>query len=128
MANKVEMRVIISTSPIGLGSFGEGIELALLDRDEADIAGQSARPTGMDVGIRDLAYVIFTSGSTGKPKAVMIEHRGIWNMAEAQRQYFNLSDRSKVLQFASFSFDAWVFEVVMAFRSGGRCAWPTGIR
>ncbi|NGP57204.1 amino acid adenylation domain-containing protein [Paenibacillus thiaminolyticus] len=119
MANKVEMTVIISTSPIGLGSLGEGIELALLDWDEADIAGQSARPTGMDVGIRDLAYVIFTSGSTGKPKAVMIEHRGIWNMAEAQRQYFNLSDRSKVLQFASFSFDAWVFEVVMAFRSGG---------
>lgn len=61
MANKVEMTVIISTSPIGLGSLGEGIELALLDRDEADIAGQSARPTGMDVGIRDLAYVIFTS-------------------------------------------------------------------
>ncbi|MGV7116613.1 amino acid adenylation domain-containing protein [Paenibacillus kyungheensis] len=71
-----------------------------------------------EVHINDLAYVIFTSGSTGQPKAVMIEHQGIWNMAQEQRKYFHLDEDSHVMQFASFSFDAWIFEVTMAFRNG----------
>ncbi|MFW5437583.1 amino acid adenylation domain-containing protein [Paenibacillus apiarius] len=119
MVELVNMAAIISASAVGFHSFGEGIELVLLDRNEADIARQSVQPVKEHIGIHDLAYVIFTSGSTGQPKAVLIEHYGIWNMAEAQRQYFGLTDASKILQFSSFSFDAWVFEIVMAFRSGG---------
>lgn len=68
--------------------------------------------------LTNLAYVIYTSGSTGKPKGVMIEQRGLSNLALAQVQAFNLQSTDRVLQFASLSFDASIFEIIMAFQIG----------
>ncbi|MFH0344255.1 MAG: amino acid adenylation domain-containing protein, partial [Chromatiales bacterium] len=65
-----------------------------------------------------LAYVIYTSGSTGKPKGVLIAHRGLCNVAEAQLKIFDAQAHHRILQFASLSFDAAIFEIAMAWRSG----------
>ena len=48
----------------------------------------------------------------------MVEHRGLVNLALAQRALFEVSPRSRVVQFASFSFDASTWEIVMALCSG----------
>ena len=72
-----------------------------------------------NVTAENLAYVIYTSGSTGTPKGVLIEHRGLCNVVVAQQQAFHLSAGSRILQFSSFSFDAWVFELLLAFGVGG---------
>lgn len=66
----------------------------------------------------DSAYVIFTSGSTGRPKGVVIEHCGLLNVALAQRKIFGLGAGRRVAQLSSPTFDASVFETVLALCSG----------
>jgi amino acid adenylation domain-containing protein/non-ribosomal peptide synthase protein (TIGR01720 family) len=66
----------------------------------------------------DLAYMIYTSGSTGTPKGVMLPHKGLCNLVQAQTKLFNIQATSRVLQFASFSFDASTWEIFMALGNG----------
>lgn len=75
-------------------------------------------------GFSDLAYVIYTSGSTGNPKGVLLSHRGLCNVVQAQRQLFQPDRDSRVLQFSSLSFDASIFEIALALGSGGTLYIP----
>ena len=61
-----------------------------------------------------LAYCIYTSGSTGQPKGALLAHRGLCNLADVQHRAFDIRPGHRILQFSPFSFDASVWETVMA--------------
>ncbi|QSJ15009.1 amino acid adenylation domain-containing protein [Nostoc sp. UHCC 0702] len=89
-----------------------------IDKDWATITQHSQENPTNSVTSDNLAYVIYTSGSTGKPKGVLLQHRGLSNLAKAQMEVFNLQPSNRILQFASLSFDASIFEIVMALQTG----------
>ncbi len=94
------------------------VKVVCLDTDwEAIGRGNETRPVS-GVTADNLAYVIYTSGSTGIPKGVLVAHRGLPNVAEAEVQDFALGPDDRVLQFASLNFDASIFEILMAWGAG----------
>jgi amino acid adenylation domain-containing protein len=98
-------------------------QIVCLDMERERISEESEGNTesGPESGVipENLAYVIYTSGSTGRPKGVMAAHKGLCNLVEVEKNVFGLGDRSRVLQFASLSFDASVWEIFGALAAGG---------
>ncbi|MFH9426631.1 amino acid adenylation domain-containing protein, partial [Streptomyces sp. NPDC017529] len=66
------------------------------------------------------AYVIHTSGSSGAPKGVLVPHSGVASLAATQRERLGAGPDSRVLHFASPSFDASFWELCMALLTGAR--------
>ncbi len=90
----------------------------LLDTDWSRIeSGPATNPINQTTSA-NLAYIIYTSGSTGLPKGGLLLHQGLCNLTEAQKQIFQLQESSRMLQFASASFDASIWEIFMALRVG----------
>nr|WP_292627582.1 amino acid adenylation domain-containing protein [Mesorhizobium sp.] len=105
---------------------------ALVDVTVVDLEGTPAAelpacdpdPRALGLTARHLAYIIYTSGSTGTPKGVMVEHRGVVNLGLAQIGLFGVGSNSRVVQFASFGFDASAWEMIMALGSGAALHLP----
>ncbi|RYP80123.1 hypothetical protein DL769_002609 [Monosporascus sp. CRB-8-3] len=58
------------------------------------------------------AYVLYTSGSTGTPKGCVVEHAAFCHSALLQLHGVGLDQSSRVLNFASLSFDAAMGEIL----------------
>ena len=75
-------------------------------------------PPDVDDASDALAYVIYTSGSTGQPKGVGLPHQGLIALMTFTREQMQIGPGDRVLQFASFSFDASLWEILAALISG----------
>lgn len=71
-----------------------------------------------------LAYVIYTSGSTGKPKGVPVEHAAIAEHVRLFAADWGMTDRDRLLQFSSVSFDASLFDIFGTLSVGARLIVP----
>ncbi|WP_457663362.1 amino acid adenylation domain-containing protein [Sinorhizobium medicae] len=105
------------------------VDLTVIDLETAtpawaELPASNPDPRALGLSPRHLAYVIYTSGSTGTPKGVMVEHHSLVNLGLAQIGLFGVCSNSRVVQFASFGFDASAWELVMAFGSGAALHLP----
>lgn len=73
---------------------------------------------GVHVASGDLAYVIYTSGSTGRPKGALIAHEGVVNLGETVRTDCHIEPEDVLTQFATYSFDASVWDTIGALFYG----------
>src|SRR5262249_43681742 len=89
-----------------------------LDADWPTIAQHPATSPANLLQPHNLAYVIYTSGSTGAPKGVAVTHAGIPSIAAIQIERFMITPEARILQFASLSFDASIWEICAALMSG----------
>ncbi|BET95408.1 amino acid adenylation domain-containing protein [Xenorhabdus taiwanensis] len=92
--------------------------------DQPDTDQPDNNPHVAELTSHHLAYVIYTSGSTGTPKGVMVEHCGLVNLIQDKISQFDIHSHSRILQFASFGFDASVWEIMMTLGSGASLAIP----
>ncbi|MEV5898228.1 amino acid adenylation domain-containing protein, partial [Nonomuraea fuscirosea] len=96
--------------------------VVVLDSDAtvAELRGLSGGDLGTPVLPGHPAYVIYTSGSTGRPKGVVLTHEGFANTAHAlaRRYPAEVGPGSRMLQFASVSFDMFCSEWALALPAG----------
>ncbi|HMF16398.1 MAG TPA: amino acid adenylation domain-containing protein, partial [Gemmataceae bacterium] len=124
MVEDVRPAVILTAGESPLLSSPAGTQIVRLDRIEEALAHLSSVNLEAAATPADPAYIIFTSGSTGRAKGTVLCHRGLCNMSQAQVEIFRTEPHDRVLQFASLSFDASVFEMAMALRVGACLVLP----
>ncbi|MDZ7286762.1 MAG: amino acid adenylation domain-containing protein [candidate division KSB1 bacterium] len=97
---------------------GRCCEMLCLDDLAAELMTLPATNPVTALSPENLAYLIYTSGSTGRPKGVMLTQRSVANMIRATSRRYYLDAGCRVLQFASFSFDACVQEMLATLAVG----------
>ncbi len=114
---------VVITSEVVRHAVPEGVTTLVLE----DIADAVAAESGEDLTDNDRrcalsplhpAYVIYTSGSTGRPKGVVVGHAGVVNLALDHVERLGIDESSRLLQFASPSFDAAVADMWPAWLAG----------
>jgi amino acid adenylation domain-containing protein len=122
MLTDSNVRVLLTTANLQVkvkaeveGNLGQppGLPLQCINI-ETDLTSPVKQPLSTStcrVSPTNLAYVIYTSGSTGKPKGVMVEHSSVINLSQWHIHQFKLSPGDSTTLFASFGFDAAVWEL-----------------
>ncbi|KAK0130297.1 hypothetical protein ONS96_000818 [Cadophora gregata f. sp. sojae] len=121
----VSAKVVLTSSQY-CGSFDSSgvtvlsIDQALLD-DLPSLSGVESLP-GKST---DAAFVVFTSGSTGIPKGIVMEHGSFVSSAEEHSKALHINSDSRVLQFAAYTYDVSMGEILTTLMRGGCVCVPS---
>ncbi|HYW71641.1 MAG TPA: amino acid adenylation domain-containing protein, partial [Pyrinomonadaceae bacterium] len=117
--------VVLTQAPVAERLPAHWGQVVCLDEESARFSSFPKTNPDSQVQPENPAYVIYTSGSTGRPKGVIVPHTGLGNVAASQSGILGIQPNGRVLQFASLSFDAAMFDLMMAWGSAGEvCLIP----
>ncbi|QIS22154.1 non-ribosomal peptide synthase/polyketide synthase [Nocardia terpenica] len=113
--------LLLTETGTAAGLPGTGVPVVVVDDPgvAAAVAGQARTRPAARALPANAAYVIYTSGSTGEPKGVLVTHTGLASMGLTLRHRLEMNESSRMLQFASISFDGVISELCTALLSGG---------
>ncbi|KAH6613528.1 hypothetical protein B0J18DRAFT_469876 [Chaetomium sp. MPI-SDFR-AT-0129] len=77
------------------------------------------------VSPNNVAFVIYTSGSTGVPKGVVLEHGSMATSMQAHGARFGMCSSTRAFQFASFTFDISLHDMLTTLQFGGCVCMPS---
>ena len=100
-----------------------GTKAVVVDLETITGAARESKPLPICTS-SDVAYIVFTSGSTGKPKGTLVPHGAFVSGALAHGPAMRMSSKSRVLQFASYTFDASIVEIFTTLILGGCICVP----
>ncbi|HXQ70532.1 MAG TPA: amino acid adenylation domain-containing protein, partial [Pyrinomonadaceae bacterium] len=95
-----------------------GVRPIFLDAERDAIAARDTQNVQSGADPWNIVYLVYTSGSTGRPKGIVIQHRSVVNEVYGFINNHRMTERDRLLQFASLSFDVAAEEFFSAWLSG----------
>ncbi|RKH58629.1 non-ribosomal peptide synthetase, partial [Corallococcus interemptor] len=119
MLEDSDARVLVTQQPL-VDRFPEALHARALclDTERESLANEPTDAPVTGVTPANMAYLLYTSGSTGTPKGTAVEHRGVANLVTHEAVAYGIGPGSRVLQFASLSFDLSVEEIFTTLCNG----------
>lgn len=94
-----------------------GMKLLSIESDLDDFSAQDMIRSS-NILPKSTAYILQTSGSTGTPKAIVVSHSSCSTALTSLISRMKFGQHTRILQFASFAFDASIFEIFAPLISG----------
>lgn len=102
----------------------DGMSVVLGSSEVAQLMNDNKAPS-VDVSSSNALYLIFTSGTTGSPKGVILEHGAYCSSARDHAKALCITRSSRFLQFASYSFDTSVEDILTTLLVGDCICIPS---
>jgi amino acid adenylation domain-containing protein len=118
-------KVVLTTSTRAEKFEGLAPNIIVINREFLERLPHVFGPVCTSVQPNNPCFVIFTSGSTGRPKGVVLEHSAMVTSAEAHGSKLGFGPGTRVLQFASYTFDNSLEEMFTSLQRGACVCVPS---
>ncbi|EGX96627.1 non-ribosomal peptide synthase, putative [Cordyceps militaris CM01] len=84
-------------------------------------------PVKQHPSTKSVSFIMFTSGSTGSPKGIVLEHGSMSIAIQSHVKRFGVNRHTRGFQFASFTFDMSLHDILTPLAGGGCVCLPSEV-